>query len=230
MGKIKMFNICWKQLKELIMEKSNLVVLFIVTIPMILILLFSNRSMASIILTSIVLLLIQLSGKMFANENSEKTIETTLTTPISFSSIYFGKVLCLFVVSLLLTIIISFIFFIKNFVIGNVGADFIYSNVLSLCVMYITAFNVMLVGVNLSFKSSNVIECAIRAPIPLILMSVPYIMLETLLNIPELKNYLIIIYLLYLVISFLITLFILLKMKKYFFKPNAFSYTISKKV
>ncbi len=222
-----MFSIIRKHLTEFKSEKANFIILIVICVPLLVGMVVSKNSGMTLVVSAAILYSAQVAGKFFANESSGRTIETTLTLPLSFYTIFFGKAVALFVVLMMPVLILSLALYLKQIITQPFDFTMILDLTLQLILALFTIVNITMLAMIISFKASNVIECAIKLPVPLILISIPYVVFQELIQNSEASQY--IIMLLYILCCVCIFFLLFLSIRKYSWKPQVLQMVTSRK-
>ncbi len=172
-----MKSIVYKNYKEFILNKFNLVVLFLPSLIYIILEIRDvNFELYSIFLNISNLIIFYLMfylPKTFALEKDNKTLETLISTPILFKTVLIST-LIFYVICVNIPAIFYFLCSILYTLF--IGGDFsiIFNIAIVLFMAIIVSINMVLAGLIVSIKSENVIACSLKIVYTLIAYLLPF--------------------------------------------------------
>ncbi len=215
-----MKSIFLRQIKEYKVDKASFLILFVIIALCMCMLFIGNMDVPVVALLSVVLYLSQISGKIFAVERTDRTIETLISLPLKFKDIFVGKALFLLAVSFLPVLIIYLSGTMRTIISGQSNTEYFQIMFQEMILLLFSIINIAFLSTLISLKSYSIIDCGMKSPFILSILIIPFNILNVLYADSNLSDYSLYIDIGYFMLNLFIFAIIFIITRKYFFKPN----------
>ncbi len=216
-----MGSIFYKNYREFVSNKFNLVVLFLPSLIYIALGLRDGSFNLEFTFLSIVNLsifeLIFYIPKTFSLEKDNRTFETLISTPLLFKNVLMSTLL-FYVVCINIPILMYFILSTIYILVMGLSLNIIYSMSIILLMSTIVCVNMTLAGLIVSVKSENVIACSMKVVYVLVAYFLPFTIALSIMEGGGGNNLIIIVA--YIIVSLVIFFITYAKAKTLFNKPE----------